>query len=208
MPQMVNFVPQFKLVVCSNTFMEICSQDHGTRRRIRVVDFESLFTENPVENDPDKPYQYKLDKKIKDKFETWKGVFAAMLVEHAYSTNGNVNDCARVMASSNSYLDRQDYLAEFINETMEPMETGCIPKPHLTSRFKEWYQQNFSGKPPNMRDVVDLMNKQYGKLTCGVWRGIRFKPQTSIHSSGYGDDGSIHTHSVQEENEYVDLQEI
>jgi len=208
MPQMVNFVPQFKLVVCSNTFMEICSQDHGTRRRIRVVDFESLFTETPVDGDPDKPYQYKLDKKIKDKFETWKTVFAAMLVEHAYSTNGNVNDCARVMSSSNSYLDRQDYLAEFIHETMEPMETGCIPKPHLTSRFKEWYQQNFSGKPPNMRDVVDLMNKQYGKLTCGVWRGIRFKPQTSIHSSGYGDDGSIHTHSVHEENEYVDLQEI
>ena len=208
MPQMVNYVPQFKLVVCSNTFMEICSQDHGTRRRIRVVDFESLFTENPVQGDPDKPYQFKLDKKIKDKFEIWKTVFAAMLVEHAYKTNGNVNDCARVMSSSNSYLDRQDYLAEFMSEMIEPMETGCIPKSHMTSCFKDWYQANFSGKPPNMRDVVDEVNKHYGKLTCGVWRGIRFKTKTSMHSSAYGDEGSIHTHSMQDDNEFVDLQEI
>jgi phage/plasmid-associated DNA primase len=61
MPQTISFIPQFKLVVCSNEFMEIKSMDHGTWRRIRVVDF-TLFTEKPASDDPDKPYQYKLDK--------------------------------------------------------------------------------------------------------------------------------------------------
>jgi hypothetical protein len=30
MPQTISFIPQFKLVVCSNEFMEIKSMDHGT----------------------------------------------------------------------------------------------------------------------------------------------------------------------------------
>ena len=210
MPQMVTFVPQFKLVVCSNYFMEIASQDHGTRRRIRVVDFESLFTDTPVDNDPEKPYQFKLDKKIKDKFGAWAGVFAAMLVEHAFRTDGNVHDCERVMSSSNSYLDRQDFIGEFITECIEPMETGCVQKHVLATRFREWYAVNFSGKSPNVRDIVDIMNKRFGKLTCGVWRGIRFKQQASLHGgSGYGDEGSIQTRSMQEaEGEFVDLEEI
>jgi P4 family phage/plasmid primase-like protien len=57
MTQSITFIPQFKLVVCSNEFMEIKSQDHGTWRRIRVVDFMSLFVETPKQGDIEKPYQ-------------------------------------------------------------------------------------------------------------------------------------------------------
>jgi hypothetical protein len=112
------------------------------------------------------------------------------------------------MTSSNSYLDRQDFIGEFITECIEPMETGCINKPILTIRFREWYATNFSGKPPNMRDIVDIMDKRFGKLIGGMWRGIRFKNQSnSLHDGG--DDGSIQTRSVQEaEGEFVDLEEI
>ena len=58
------FIPQFKLVVCTNTLFEIKSNDDGTWRRIRVVEFLSKFTENPVDDDPDQPYQFKVDKKL------------------------------------------------------------------------------------------------------------------------------------------------
>ena len=60
----VTFIPQFKLVVCTNTMFDIKSNDDGTWRRIRVCDFKSKFTENPVQGDPDEPYQYPVDKKI------------------------------------------------------------------------------------------------------------------------------------------------
>jgi len=206
MPQMVNFVPQFKLVVCSNYMMELCSQDHGTRRRIRVVDFESLFTDNPVEGDPEKPYQFKLDKKIKEKFETWAPVFATMLVEHAYKTNGIVQDCARVMTSSNSYLDRQDVVGEFLTENTEYAEFSSITKLFLASRFKDWYSINYSGKPPNSRELVDAVNKRYGNLKNGAWPNVRYKIAESMHSRG-SDDGSIPSHSA-DIDETVNLEEI
>ena len=68
----ITFVPQFKLVVCTNTLFEIKSNDDGTWRRIRVVEFLSKFTENPESDDPDQPYQFKVDKKLEDKFDKWK----------------------------------------------------------------------------------------------------------------------------------------
>lgn len=206
MPQMVNFVPQFKLVVCSNYMMELCSQDHGTRRRIRVVDFESLFTDNPVEGDPEKPYQFKLDKKIKEKFDTWAPVFASMLVQHAYKTNGIVQDCARVMTSSNSYLDRQDVVGEFLTENTEYAEFSSVTKLFLASRFKDWYSINYSGKPPNSRELVDAVNKRYGNLKNGAWPNVRYKITENMHSRG-SDDGSIPSHSV-DIDETVNLEEI
>ena len=66
------FIPQFKLVCCLNQLFEIESQDDGTWRRIRVCDFMSKFCENPVDNDPDQPYQFKVNKKLEERFEDWK----------------------------------------------------------------------------------------------------------------------------------------
>jgi len=209
MPQVLTFIPQFKLVVCSNEYMEIRSQDHGTRRRIRVVDFVSLFTENPVDGDPDKPFQYKLDKTIKEKFETWREIFASMLVDRSYRNNGNVQDCQRVMASSNSYLDRQDFISEFIHERIEVYENGCIQKQQLALEFKEWFMVNMGGKPPNTRDVADVMDKRFGKIQCGVWRGVKFKARASMVGSTLSDSGSIQSHLPQDgETELVEIDEL
>jgi len=39
----VTFIPQFKLVVCTNTLFDVKSNDDGTWRRIRVCEFKSKF---------------------------------------------------------------------------------------------------------------------------------------------------------------------
>ena len=48
----ITFIPQFKLVVCTNTLFDIKSNDDGTWRRIRVCDFMSKFLDKPY-NDED-----------------------------------------------------------------------------------------------------------------------------------------------------------
>ena len=55
-----------------------------------VAPFVSLFTEKPVKNDPDKPYQFKVDRELDNKFDDWKEVFASMLIERARKTKGYV----------------------------------------------------------------------------------------------------------------------
>lgn len=195
MLQTISYIPQFKLVVCSNEFMEIKSMDHGTWRRIRVVDFESLFTEKPVSDDADKPYQYKLDKNIKEKFDVWKPIFMSMMVDIAFKTNGMVEDCDKVMSSSNSYRERQDYYAEFINERIEINPTGCVIKAVLINVFKEWYNANYGFKNNNPKDITLHIDKRFSKNKNGVWVGISIKeaanPQNSTSNNTVNSEDGI-----------------
>jgi P4 family phage/plasmid primase-like protien len=172
-----SFIPQFKLVVCSNEFMDIKSQDHGTWRRIRVVDFKSLFTENPRSDDPEKPYQFKLDKNIKEKFHQWKEVFAAMLVKIAYETGGEVKDCTEVTKSTLTYQQGQDIVTSYLFERVQSCPKGCITKGQLSADYKEWFAINQgTGKMNGIKDLTTAMDKRYSKNIGGVWKGVRFAP--------------------------------
>ena len=48
----VEFKPQFKMLLTCNILPDIKSSDRGTWRRVRAVEFTSVFTDNPDPNDP------------------------------------------------------------------------------------------------------------------------------------------------------------
>ena len=180
MTTVLTYVPQFKLALCSNAFMEIRAQDHGTWRRIRVVDFMSLFTDEPVANDPNKPYQFKLDTKVKDeKVPLWKEVFAALLVEKAFQTGGKLPSCDIVKASSQSYRQRQDVIAEFIAEKIVEDKTSIITKQELKLVFSNWYENTYGKGGPKQKDVHEYMDKTFAKCAIRkVWTGVRIRYET------------------------------
>jgi P4 family phage/plasmid primase-like protien len=192
MTKMVTFVPQFKLVLCSNIFMSIPSQDHGTWRRIRVVDFMSLFTPNPVEGDREKPYQYLMDPDLKNKLKNWTHVFTAMLVEIAFRTNGIVRDCPQVLASSQSYKNSTDYVGDFIREKIITDPSGKVLKSEITSEFNLWYDETYGrdtrGKP-SIKQVHAYMDKRFGKYDIKKsWTGIRIHYKISGNNSDEDDE--------------------
>jgi P4 family phage/plasmid primase-like protien len=194
------FYPQFKMVLCSNYFMKIKSTDHGTWRRIRVVDFVSRFTENPVDNDPEFPYQYKIDRTIEERCEQWKEVFASMLVDKVFITEGRVKDCDLVLASSNAYRQSQDYIAEFIGDKVVEDPHGIITKTELTSEFTIWYQSTYGRGGPNVKDVITYMDKKFKKCDKKkVWTGVRINYERAhSHSNA--------TNSTQEEDDGMEVE--
>jgi P4 family phage/plasmid primase-like protien len=176
MLEMVTFIPQCKIIVCANELMGVKTRDHGTWRRIRVVPFVSLFTENPEQGDPEKPYQFKLDRTLKEnKFPVWRETFLAMLAERAFTTQGTVKDCQAVLAASNDYRERQDYLSEFIRDKVVRCAGATIKKAHLSDEFSLWYKINYGGRCPKSKDIHDVMDKQFGKNKAGVWNGVKLK---------------------------------
>jgi P4 family phage/plasmid primase-like protien len=199
MPQAITFIPQFKLVVCANVFMEIKSQDNGTWRRIRVVDFLSVFTDKPVKDDPDKPYQFLKQEDLTEKFDDWKEIFAALLVEKAVETNGIVKDCEIVLKSSNSYRESQDYIAEFISDRVIIDVNGTITKTELTTEFNIWYQGAYGTKgSPSPKDVQSYMDKRFGKFEkYKCWKGVRINydrdigPELNVSNSDDEDSDDI-----------------
>ena len=159
----ITFVPQFKLVVCTNTLFDIKSNDDGTWRRIRVCDFKSKFCNNPVLDDKDEPYQFKIDKHMEGKLKKWAPIYLSMLVEKAFETNGDVKSSDIVMGSSDNYRDGQDYLAEFIKENIQVEEGGKIKKQEVYEHFKEWYKLNIGRNIPKGRELYDYIDKKLVK---------------------------------------------
>jgi phage/plasmid-associated DNA primase len=174
MVETMSFVPQFKMILLANNLMEIKSQDHGTWRRIRVVDFMSLFTDNPVEGDKDKPYQFKKEP-IVEKFDDWKEVFMALLVKKALETDGKVEICSLVTAASDAYRQKQDTISEFIAEKIVLAEGYTLKKTELNFQFTNWHKNTYGNNGPNAKEVHAYLEKKFSKCTTNGWVGIRIK---------------------------------
>jgi P4 family phage/plasmid primase-like protien len=172
----ITFIPQFKLVVTTNTMFDIKNNDDGTWRRIRVCDFESKFLENPYEDEikfPKDlyPYQYVVDKRLDSKFNTWAPIMMSKLVELAFKTKGNVKDCRKVLSASDEYRNSQDYLSQFTKDKIMKIPGGKIKKTELTETFKQWYTSNYGRSVPKGREIHDFMDKRYGAYKNG-WNNI------------------------------------
>lgn len=161
---MTNYVPQFRLVVCTNNLFDIKSNDDGTWRRIRLVEFMSKFTDNPVDDDPDKPYQFRKDKDLNANFKNWAPVMLSMLADIAFKEQGNVTDRDIVMQASNQYRNDQDDLSQFVTENICVSEGDKIKKGELSEHYKQWYEQQFGKRATNAKELYSYMDKRFGKF--------------------------------------------
>lgn len=178
------FVPQFSLVVCTNTLFEINSNDDGTWRRICIVDFMSKFVDSintsGVITD-DNPYQFPKDKNLKEKLPIWAPIFMSMLVNLAYETQGRVEKCELVNASSNKYRQGQDHIAAFVTEMVGIKEGKKIGKQELCQQFKLWFMDSYgSRKAPKGIELCEYMDLKFGKHKKNEWRNLEILyPETA-----------------------------
>jgi P4 family phage/plasmid primase-like protien len=173
----LSYRPQFKVICTCNHLMGIKANDHGTWRRIRAVPFKSLFTYNPANDDPEQPYQYKIDPTIEEKFEEWKEIFAAMLVDRLFKTDGLVKDCDIVTERSKEYRESQDVFSEFMKDFIVRDPHGIIKKTEINNEFSNWYNGIYGGRGPSAKDLHENMDKLYGKAKGSppCWRGVKIR---------------------------------
>ena len=194
--QLMKFIPQANAIIMANHFLEVKSRDHGTWRRIRVIHFKSLFTDNPVTDDPDKPYQFKKIDNLDLKFDEWKYVFMAILVEKAFITNGICRVCDTVSASSNQYRQNQDVLAEFIGEKIIKDTTCKLKKSTVCYEFTEWYRALYGGRVNKTKELYALMDKQFGACKQNAWNGI-----TIVSAINANNDNSVSGTDFEEDDD-------
>jgi P4 family phage/plasmid primase-like protien len=172
------FIPQFKLVVCTNNLFDIDSNDDGTWRRIRKCNFVSKFVdENETYTVDDNEHVFVKDKSLGEKLPAFAPIFASMLVDIAFDTNGDVADCQTVSDASKNYRKGQDHIAAFVNERI--IKTGEIKdkigKVSLQQEFKIWFLQEQGGKKiPKGEELYSYMEKKFGKYKKNGWTGIKF----------------------------------
>lgn len=166
------FEPQFNLVVCTNNLFDINSNDDGTWRRIRKCDFVSKFIDDNEEHTDDTKYIYLKDKSLKDKLPLFAPIFASMLVNRAFQTDGIVEDCDYVLNASNKYRKGQDHISGFISENIEKTgkDTDRVKKNEIAQQFKIWFQQEQGNrKMPKGQELYDYMDKKFGLHKTTGW---------------------------------------
>lgn len=168
------FVPQFSLVVCTNVLPKIKSNDDGTWRRMKVVNFMSKFISEGEIHYHENDYIYPKDKTLKEKLPMWAPIFIGMLVDIASKTDGEVMDCPQVIDSSNKYRENQDSFSKYVNTNIKKQDGSFIKKTELNNNFKMWYIENIGeGRVPKLQDLEDFMNKKFGPINSnGKWMNV------------------------------------
>ena len=165
------FEPQFSLVVCTNALFEIKSNDDGTWRRLKVVDFLAKFISEGELHTDDTKYVFEKDKSLKEKLPRWAITFASMLVARAFETEGEVKDCDEVVGASKKYREDQDCISKFISEKIAYVDTKeaqtrkytGLGKRSLNDTFKDWFQSIYGSKRlPKLTELEEAMNKKFG----------------------------------------------
>lgn len=172
------FIPQFSLVVCTNALFEIKSNDDGTWRRMKLVDFVAKFISEGETHTDDTKHVFPKDKGLKEKLPKWAPVFIAMLVKRACETDGEVNDCPEVVAASNKYREGQDCISGFITDKIVKDPASSVGKKQLNDVFQEWFQMNYgSRKKPKLSEIEEVMIKKFGNMNTKTqkWQGIKIK---------------------------------
>lgn len=172
----VTFIPQFKLVVATNVDFEETSNDDGTWRRLRYVDFKSKFLEKPYEDEikfprSECPYQFPLDKNLDSKFSEWAPVLMSILVEHSYEAQGLVKDCQTVLANSDHHREKLDYFTEFSKDKICKKEGKKIKKTELLETFKIWFTVTHGKGMPKGKEITEFMDKRFGVYNKG-WHNV------------------------------------
>ena len=175
----ITFTPKFKMACCTNELFDIRSNDEGTWRRIRVVDFQSRFIDNPSTDPND--YEFQKNKTLEKKFPEWTPILASMLVNIVLKTGGKVEDCEEVLQASKEYRKNQDYLAKFCEDKIKIWEYNSenpekkenkISKKNIQNEFKEWWKREFpSTRCPKCQELVNYLNIKLGPYKRRGWWG-------------------------------------
>lgn len=173
------FIPQFSLVVCTNALFEIKSNDDGTWRRMKLVDFLSKFISEGETHTDDTKYVFPKDKSLKEKLPKWAPVFISMLIKRACETEGEVNDCFEVVAASNKYRQSQDAISGFITDKIIKVDNSYgVNQTSLNNVFKEWFQMNYGNrKAPKLSELIEAMVKKFGNKNAksNKWHNFKIK---------------------------------
>lgn len=178
----VEFKPQFKMLLTCNHLPSVPSDDGGTWRRIRLVEFLSKFVENPsLEN------EYPIDSELAEKMKDWSEAFANILIKYYKiykfgdpdnNIEAGLHEPKEVMVCTEKYRKVNDTYSEFITDNIEENNKGILKLEEAYALFKIWYKESYSNnKVPPKKELKSYMEKKYGmypgKGKKSGWIGIR-----------------------------------
>ena len=187
----IEIKPQIKLFMACNDLPEANTDDGGTWRRIRVIEFISKFVEQE-DLDSKRKYMYLIDKTLKHKLPDWGPIFAGYLI-HIYKNEycgKTLSEPDEVLMATKMYRSENDYLREYYEFRIEETENenDTLSKRPVWNDFKSWFKEFKEGhKLPSSKKLYNFIDEKVGKpMKNKPWKGILFKVDDDTDSENDG----------------------
>jgi phage/plasmid-associated DNA primase len=182
---MVEFDVQAKCHLACNDKPKVNSNDGGTWRRIKVIDFPMKFVAEPKES-----YELPMDESIMHKVlsQEWAECFMTYLV-HLHREGKGLTKLAppkEVEAYTNDYQEESDVIARFVREYFHEVGTivgdpdTVVPEPvpwtSIAQTFQTWKKENELANRGSATELQKRLQGQFGKMPRGGWTSFRFGP--------------------------------
>lgn len=143
----IEFKPNAKFFMACNRLPMLSDVDGGTQRRLKIIEFVSKFVETPG-TDENSINEFKIDKELKNKLESYKTVFLSILLDYyrIYREEGLTPPDA-VNKVTKKYENNNNNIKSFIEENIvKGSKSDYITKEELKAIYKSdiFIQRNFN----------------------------------------------------------------
>jgi P4 family phage/plasmid primase-like protien len=170
--------PMFKLTVICNDPPTISYSDKATWNRIRVIPFESTFTDSAPNTWEEQLEQKKFpkDPHFHEKIPQMLKPFVWVLLEHRKKGNVKLVEPEKVILATDHYRKKNDSYQQFIDDCIINDKKSGINISDIYAAFKDWFKEGFPSQTlPTKSDVKEYYTKIWGESIKGIWRGKRLR---------------------------------
>jgi P4 family phage/plasmid primase-like protien len=169
------FEPSFKLALICNEPPTIMG-DKAVWNRIRIIPFESTFTDNAPESWEEQLLEKKFpnDPFFAEKIPLLVKPFMWYLLNHRKKPRKFIEP-EKVKIATNIYKKKNDLFLQFVDERIVNDDKSSITLQELYINFKDWFKESMPGMTiPIKSDLKDYFYKLWGSPLSdkgGTWKG-------------------------------------
>jgi len=178
---------QAKFWLQCNKLPKIQAQDKGIWRRVKVIEFSSVFVDDP---DPNKPNEFRLNSGLEYEIETWAPYFISMLIDmyiNIYKKNLPLLEPKCVQVFTEKYKSESNSVLRFINDIIQ-VDTNLNKYISISTcwdKYKDWVREQNDdaiksvSKAEFDKSFPEQMIVPYNTVKCN-FKNIKFKDFNAV----------------------------
>jgi len=191
-----SYRPRVKCVFAMNNLPQFCENSYGLLRRMLIIPFPAVFTDNP---NPENPNEFQRIPNFQENLKPeLAGIFNFAMEGYKRLRDNNFvfTKSKRIEEIMNSYTKQYSPVQEFVQECLTKYKDSKVYKKDLYEKFKEWCGENdLDNTFDNIRGFLIEVKKQFSRL------GIKFD-DTNSYGKPYKSNGRAYIRGVKFTDEY------
>ena len=175
------FKPQASGFLACNDLPRIPTNDGGTWRRIRVLEFKSKF----VHGTPSKPNEYRADPNLVEQIDGLAEAFMSILIKfysELYDRGFAIESPPDVETFTQKYQAENDVYKQYVDDCIDKAENEnqMLKINDVWESFKVWFKdQGPNATTPSKKQVTTQIEAKLGRADKVGWRGYYIRPSNN-----------------------------